>query len=223
MAFTCPMSKIRCLVTAGPTREFFDPVRFISNPSSGKMGVAIAKAAAEIGWDVSLILGPVALMAPKNIKTVGVISADDMLREAAKRFPDCDILIMAAAVSDMRPKVKADQKVKKEALSMIVEFEPTPDILKILSSQKKNQILIGFAAETENISAYAKKKLSEKNLDAIAANSVASAESGFGSENNAIALIMKDGREIDIPFAPKPEAAKCLIEILNSEFFTRKP
>lgn len=213
------MKKIRCLVSAGATREYFDPVRFISNPSTGKMGLAIAKAAADLGWQTSLILAPSQLEKPKNMEIVDVVSADDMLAEIRKRFDDCDILIMTAAVCDMRPKFRCDKKVKKEALNMNVEFEQTPDILKTLSREKKNQVLIGFAAETDKLLDYAKGKLKAKNLDAIAANSVASPQSGFASDLNEITLIFKDLRQVHLPRAPKTELAKKLIEILNEEFF----
>lgn len=214
------MKKIKCLVTAGPTREFFDPVRFISNPSTGKMGIAIAEAAAKFGWEVSLVLGPTNEFASQNIHTINVVSADDMLTESSKLFADTDILIMTAAVSDMRPKITNAQKVKKDALKMLLEFEQTPDILKTLSQQKTKQILIGFAAETENIKLYASKKLVEKNLDAIAANSVADKNTGFASDNNALILITKSGKEINFPTNSKRELAKDLIKTISQEFFS---
>lgn len=213
------MKNIRCLVSAGATREYFDPVRFISNPSTGKMGLAVARAAADFGWQTSLILAPNQLEKPKNVEVIDVVSADDMLAEIRKRFDDCDILIMTAAVCDMRPKFRCDKKVKKEALNMSVEFEQTPDILKTLSREKKNQVLIGFAAETDNLIEYAKGKLKAKNLDAIAANNVASPQSGFASDLNEITLIFKDLRQVHLPRATKTELAKKLIEILSEEFF----
>ena len=216
------MSKIRCLVTAGPTREFFDPVRFISNPSTGKMGAAIAEAARDFGWEVSLVLGPSALPRPQGINVENVTSADDMLKACLKKFPACDILIMTAAVSDMRPKIKSPHKVKKDSLSMTVEFEQTPDILKTLSAQKKSQILVGFAAETQNIEAYAKKKLEEKRLDAIAANCVAAQEAGFASDSNAVTLMFKDGERFAIPLASKSDVAKSLVAKLNRKFFNQQ-
>ena len=215
------MSKIRCLVTAGPTREYFDPVRFVSNPSSGKMGVAIAKAAQDAGWEVSLVLGPTMLPRPAAMEVADVVSAKDMLAACETRFPQCDILIMTAAVSDMRPKIRNTQKVKKDALNMLVEFEPTPDILKTLSAKKQNQILIGFAAETENIEEYAKKKLREKNLSAIAANSVAEKNAGFAADSNALTLIFADSSKIEIPLAAKENVAKTLIAKLSEKFFNK--
>lgn len=213
------MKKVRCLVTAGPTREHFDPVRFISNPSSGKMGAALARACLGLGWEVSLVMGPCGAEAPEGAELVRVTSAEDMLRETSARFDSCDMLIMTAAVSDMRPREKSPAKVKKESLSMTVEFEPTPDILKTLSARKTGQVLVGFAAETNDVLAYARGKLKSKNLDAIAANSVASPDSGFASDFNAITLIFKDGEEIPLPLAPKPELAEAMAAILARKFF----
>ncbi len=213
------MKQIKCLVTAGATREYFDPVRFISNPSTGKMGIAIAKACNNFGWQTTLILGASTALAPENLETISAISADDMLRETSARFEDCDILIMTAAVSDMRPKIKSAQKVKKENLNMTVEFEQTPDILKTLSKSKTHQILIGFAAETNDIKTYANKKLKEKNLDAIAANNVSKPEAGFASDFNEISLIFKSGEILELERDTKDELANKLVKILQERFF----
>ena len=213
------MKQIKCLITAGATREFFDPVRFISNPSTGKMGVAIANACLGAGWQTTLILGAAQAPAPEGAEKISAISAEDMLRETSARFDETDILIMAAAVSDMRPKKRLDYKVKKQDLNMAVEFEPTPDILKTLSKRKKNQILIGFAAETNDVLAYAKKKLEEKNLDAIAANNVAKADSGFASDFNEISLIFKGGEILDLGRGTKDELARALVKALEERFF----
>ena len=143
-----------------------------------------------------------------------------MLRETSARFSDCDILIMTAAVSDMRPKVKSAQKVKKENLNMLVEFEQTPDILKTLSKSKNRQILIGFAAETNDVEAYAKKKLKEKNLDAIAANNVSKKDAGFASDFNEISLFFKDGKTAELGRGTKDELAQKLVKILSEKFFS---
>ncbi|MBR4598027.1 MAG: phosphopantothenoylcysteine decarboxylase [Opitutales bacterium] len=213
------MEKIKCLITAGATREFFDPVRFISNPSTGKMGISIAKACRDLGWQTTLVLGAVQAPAPEGVEAVWAVSADDMLRETSKRFDDTDILIMTAAVSDMRPKKKFSHKVKKEDLNMAVEFEPTPDILKTLSARKKSQILIGFAAETNDVISYAKKKLGQKNLDAIAANNVSKPDAGFASDFNEISLIFKGGEILNLGRGTKDELAKNLAKILQKRFF----
>lgn len=214
------MRQIKCLITAGATREYFDPVRFISNPSTGKMGIAIAKACKKSGWETTLVLGAVSAPLPDGIEIVSAISAEDMLRETSARFPACDILIMTAAVSDMRPKVKSAQKVKKENLDMLVEFEQTPDILKTLSKSKNRQILIGFAAETNDIASYAKKKLEEKNLDAIAANNVSRKDAGFASDFNEISLIFRNGETINLERGTKDELAQKLVTILSEKFFS---
>ena len=214
------MRQIKCLITAGATREYFDPVRFISNPSTGKMGIAIAKACKDSGWETTLVLSAASVPAPDGIETISAISAEDMLRETSARFSDCDILIMTAAVSDMRPKVKSAQKVKKENLNMLVEFEQTPDILKTLSKSKNRQILIGFAAETNDVETYAKKKLKEKNLDAIAANNVSKKDAGFASDFNEISLFFKDGKTAELGRGTKDELAQKLVKILSEKFFS---
>lgn len=213
------MKKIKCLVTAGPTREHFDPVRFISNPSTGKMGWNIALAAAEAGWDTSLVLGPSQLGDPCGVSVSRVVSALDMLRECERLFDSCDILIMSAAVSDVRPAATLDRKAPKSRIDLSPRLERTPDILKTLSKRKGGRILVGFAAQTHNVAEYARKKLEEKDLDCIAANSVASDEYGFASDRNKIELIMRSGEIVD--FAPdgKYPLAKKLVEFLGERFF----
>lgn len=191
-----PLSGKKVLVTAGPTREFIDPVRFISNPSSGKMGFAMAEAAKSLGAEVTLIHGPVALNAPNGIKTKSIVSTADLF-EAVKKEANSDIVIMAAAVSDFTPKNKFDHKVKKESGSDIVELSRTQDILAWLGKNKiKDQILIGFAMETEDLVENATKKLNQKNLDWIMANSLSDDKSGFEVDTNIIHLLGKDKEEI---------------------------
>ena len=212
-------NKINCLITAGPTREYFDAVRYISNPSSGKMGIALAKAATNAGWNTTLILGPSALSVPEEINTIRVVSAQDMLEECKKYFPDTDILIMSAAVSDVRPKNRTFNKTKKDSIDLNPQLERTPDILKTLSQEKTNQILVGFAAETENLQEYASKKLEEKNLDCIAANIVGGKTGGFASDDNKIMLIMKTGEIFDFNQGTKESISKRLIDLLGTRFF----
>ncbi len=212
------MKKIRCLISAGPTREHLDPVRFVSNPSTGKMGIAIAEACRDAGWEVELVLGPTHLKNPDGVETSNVVSADEMYEALSARFGACDILIMSAAVSDMKPKVCESSKVKKSRMNFNVEFEPTRDILKTLSARKASQILVGFAAETDNVEDYARRKLEEKNLDCIAANTVCKGEGGFASDDNALTLIMRGGEKIHIPMASKSAVAKSLVEILKKRF-----
>jgi phosphopantothenoylcysteine decarboxylase/phosphopantothenate--cysteine ligase len=207
---------IRCLITAGPTREFFDPVRFLSNPSSGKMGFALAAAAKAAGWTVDLVTGPVSLPEPAGVLVYPVVTAEEMLRQTDALFGPCDILIMAAAVSDWRPRVQAAQKVKKGATSMTVEFESTPDILAALSARRRpEQYLVGFAAETEAVEQHALEKLERKNLDLIVANSVFGPQSAFGSEQNRVVLLGRGGWRKVLGPAPKTEIAQSLIAHLD--------
>lgn len=206
---------IRCLITAGPTREWLDPVRFITNPSSGKMGYAIANAARDVGWVVELVSGPVALPAPEGVELEKVVTAEDMLAAVQKRFPHCDVLIKTAAVCDMRPKQTAAHKVKKDAISWTVEFEPTPDILKTVAATKQpGQLVVGFAAETQDVENYARQKLVTKSLDFICANSVASG-GAFESDENEILLIGADGSAVKLGPASKAEVARELIACLT--------
>ncbi len=185
---------LRVLITAGPTREFFDPVRFLSNPSSGKMGYALTKKAKFLGYEVTLVTGPVSLPPPAGVKVIPVVSALDMLREVKKLFSKMDILIMTAAVSDYRPATYAKQKVKKTGKGMTIRFVPNPDILKTMGAIKKgNQVLIGFAAETTSLKKNALKKLNEKNLDAIIMNDVSRRDIGFESGQNQVTFFTRDG------------------------------
>ncbi len=213
------MKKIKCLITAGPTREYFDPVRFISNPSSGKMGWFIAEAAKNNGWDTTLVLGPSALPNIEGVNIERVVSADDMLEACQKHFDSCNILIMSAAVSDVRPKTKIDHKAKKNEIELNPVLERTPDILLTLSKNKGDKILIGFAAETKNVLDYAKGKLEQKNLDAIVANNVGESSGGFASDDNKIDVILRNGNIMSFPEASKKELATKLIDFISSKFF----
>jgi len=187
-----PLKGKKVVVTAGPTREFIDPVRFISNPSSGKMGFAMAEAAQRMGAEVKLIHGPVTVSIPEGIHTTKIISAKDLF-EAVKAESDADVIIMAAAVSDFTPTETHDHKVKKEIGSGSVELSQTQDILAWLGENKTSkQVLIGFAMETENLIENATKKLSKKNADWIVANSLSSEGSGFEVDTNHVHLIGSD-------------------------------
>lgn len=209
--------KIRCLVTAGPTREYFDPVRYISNPSTGKMGWHIANASAARGWETTLVLGSSSLP-DADCKTVRVVSAQDMLEACQSRFGDIDVLIMSAAVSDVRPKVVLTEKAKKADIDLRPELERTPDILKTLSGQKTSQILIGFAAETQNVLEYARGKLQQKNLDCVVANDVSREDAGFASDNNAITIVAKSGEVLEFAPASKKELATKIIDFIAKKF-----
>ncbi|MDR2430021.1 MAG: phosphopantothenoylcysteine decarboxylase [Puniceicoccales bacterium] len=205
---------LRCLITAGPTREYFDPVRYISNPSTGKMGYALAAAALAAGCRVELVSGPVALPAPGGAVLHAVGTAEEMLARASELFPACDILIKTAAVCDMRPCHYSARKVKKESLARVVEFEPVPDILKILSSAKTPaQTVVGFAAETEEVEKHALAKLMAKHLDLIVANQVGpgGSSNAFGSGTNHVFLLGRDGMRQEYGPAPKPDVARWLM------------
>lgn len=205
---------MKILITAGATREFFDPVRYISNPSSGKMGYAIAAAARERNWDVELVSANVTLPPPPGVHLTKVVTGDEMLAAAQERFPHCDVLVKTAAVCDFRPKHYEAHKRKKDGQGMIVEFEPTTDILKTLAAGKSlHQTVVGFAAETQDIEAYAKKKLREKNLDLIVANLVGRGNVGaFGSDDNAVILLGNGDFRKEFSLAPKTEIARLLID-----------
>lgn len=205
-------SSIRCLITAGPTREHIDPVRFLSNPSTGKMGYAIADAAVAQGWTVDLIAGPVALEEPKGVILYPVISAEEMLHQVDALFDVCDVLIMTAAVSDFRPVKQHAQKEKKNQASLIIEFERTVDILKTMTERKQHQTVVGFAAETNDVEAYARRKLFAKRCDWIVANKVGEAGTGFAADDNSVQLIRAEGESIQIGPAPKVEIARELIQ-----------
>lgn len=213
------MKKIRCLVTAGATREYFDPVRFISNPSTGKMGVAVAEAARDAGWQTTLVLGASPLGNPDGIKTRRVVSAQDMLEACSDEFENCDILIMSAAVSDVRPKHRAAEKVKKDGIDLNPELERTPDILLTLSQNKGSRILVGFAAETQNVLEYARGKILAKNLDAVVANDVSAAGAGFAADTNKISIVFSDGEILSPAFDTKRNLAKKIIASIGEKFF----
>ena len=183
------LKNIKFLISAGPTYESIDPVRFIGNHSSGKMGFSIANAAQKRGAKVQLVTGPVNLTTPDNVDRIDVVSANEMKKEIKKRFKDIDVLIMSAAVADYQPLKVADQKIKKKTNDLSIPLKKTPDILRDIAKIKKKQIVIGFALETENEKKNAYNKLKHKNLDAIILNSLADKGAGFGHDTNKITLI----------------------------------
>lgn len=204
--------KLKILITAGPTREFIDPVRFISNPSTGKMGVAVAEAALEKGHDVTLVFGPVSLPLPGNSNNINVISGLEMKEAVVSNFTECDVLIMTAAVADYRPVKKHSEKIHKTSDRITIELEKNPDILKEIKKIKTHQKIIGFAAETEDMVESGARKLKEKNLDLIIANKVGTEKSGFGSENLEAVAILKNGAKEDLGCIGKKEAAEYIIK-----------
>jgi phosphopantothenoylcysteine decarboxylase/phosphopantothenate--cysteine ligase len=208
----------KVLVTAGPTFENIDPVRFIGNYSSGKMGYAIAEELAAEGAEVVLLSGPVSVKAEnKNIKVIGVVSADEMLAESLKLFTDCDAAIMAAAVADFKPKNKEERKIKREGKEeMVLELVPNPDIAAKLGGLKnKSQVLVGFALETDNMLENAKSKLSKKNLDFIVLNPANVENAGFKADNNIITIIDKAGNVTAYENKPKQLVAKDICDYLS--------
>ena len=204
----------KALVTAGPTYENLDPVRYIGNYSTGKMGIAIAETLANEGCEVVLVLGPTSLTTPyANIKTIQVRSAEEMLNACTTHFAETDIAVMSAAVADYTPTTLSTSKIKKKDEEFTIQLKKTTDILKQLGSIKsKNQVLIGFALENKNEKSYALKKLEEKNADAIVLNSLNDEGAGFAYDTNKITIFEKNGIETNYELKSKPEVAKDIVE-----------
>lgn len=206
---------MKILITAGPTREKIDPVRFISNYSSGKMGYALAVAASKQGHAVTLVSGPVALVPPKSVKTVQVESAAEMAREVRRFAKSADLIIMAAAVADYAPAKFAKDKIKKKNAMLSIKLKKTEDILSSLGrNRKKGQTIVGFAAETSELIRNAESKLEKKNLDWIVANEVGKKDRGFTSDNNAATLISRDGKRVKLPLQSKTSLANKILRLV---------
>ena len=206
---------MRIVISAGPTREAIDPVRFITNRSTGKMGYAIARAAVKMNLQTVLVSGPVNLTAPEGVEFVPVESAAEMAEAMKKAAADADIIVMAAAVADYRPKQYSTSKVKKSDGDMCIELERTEDILLSLGKNKKpGQILVGFAAETDDLLQNAQGKLERKNLDYIAANIVGVPGRGFGADNNAITLLSRNGSRTEFALQSKEALAESLLKFV---------
>lgn len=238
------MKKHKILITAGPTREPIDPVRFISNKSSGKMGYALAEAAVKAGNHVTLISGPVHLPSPEGVDMINIETAEEMACEVRKAAKFADIIFMVAAVADYRPKEISKNKIKKTDGDMVIEFERTTDILAELGRMRLARhstaaggdarseirdpgsaphapcpmphapIIVGFAAETENVIENSKIKLAKKNVDWIIINDVSRNDAGFQSDDNAVTMISKDGESIELPLQPKKELAEKILKII---------
>ncbi|MCM2533466.1 bifunctional phosphopantothenoylcysteine decarboxylase/phosphopantothenate--cysteine ligase CoaBC [Neobacillus pocheonensis] len=200
------------VITAGPTREKIDPVRFISNHSTGKMGYALAEEAKNAGANVVLISGPVSLPAPQGMEVVKVESAEEMYNAVLNNFEIADVVIKTAAVADYRPKTAYDYKVKKQPGDTFIELERTNDILFELGRRKRKQVLVGFAAETDNVEEYAQKKLHKKNADMIVANNVKAEGAGFGTDTNIVTLFKHNGEITELPLMSKRAVAQKIIE-----------
>jgi phosphopantothenoylcysteine decarboxylase/phosphopantothenate--cysteine ligase len=202
----------KILVTAGPTIEPIDPVRFISNPSSGKMGFALARAAEHRGAEVTLISGPTHLADPMNVITIRVRTAEEMADHVFQQMENADVIIKGAAVTDYRPQESQVHKIKKGENELVLRLQQNKDILKALGRKKKHQVLVGFAAETKDLEKNATQKLVEKNLDIIAGNLVGSSDSGFESDSNTVTLFFKDGTRESLPTMEKLEVAHILLD-----------
>lgn len=202
----------KVLVTAGPTQEKVDPVRYFSNHSSGKMGYALAAAAVDLGAEVTLISGPTDLPALRGVTIIQVTTAEEMHAAVMERFNASDIVIKAAAVSDYRPNRTYDQKLKKQPDHLNIEMERTQDILADLGEQKQHQLLVGFAAESENMEANALEKLQKKNLDLVVANHIVGENSGFRGDHNKVTIFRSDGSRRELETMPKSKAAAVIVD-----------
>ena len=216
---------MRFVVTAGPTREFIDPVRFLSNPSTGRMGFAVARAARAAGHEVTLIAGPVALKTPRGVRRVDVVSARDMLAAVQAELNGADALVMTAAVADWRPARRAARKLKKSEMSGTLRLVRNPDILKTINRQLHTGttgvppvalIRIGFAAETGAPAAEAVRKCREKSLDLVVGNDVSEPGSGFGTATNRVTFVTPDGRVQRLPLMSKLAVARRIVSFAES-------
>lgn len=222
-----PLTGRRVLVTAGGTQEPLDPVRYITNASSGKMGVALAEAARDLGASVTLIHAPLAVPTPYGVECVSVRTAQQMCDAVLARLAEADVLIGAAAVADFRPAEAAHQKIKKmpDQEALTIELVRNPDILAQVAAQRaeiaRPTVVVGFAAETEDLLANAAAKLAAKRLDLIVANDVTRPGSGFASDDNAVTLLFADGRQEPLPLLPKREAAHAVLEAVNQILYFR--
>lgn len=216
-----PMAGRRVVVSAGPTAEPLDPVRFLSNRASGKMGFAMARAARRLGAEVTLVSGPTALPDPLFIKTVRVRTADEMHSAVSRAAEDAEIVVMCAAVADFRASKQSPSKIKKEGFDYRVELSPTVDILASLAKKKRNRILVGFAAETEDLARNARDKMRRKKLDAIVANDVSRTDIGFESDDNEVRVFFPDGEVRELPLATKDGIAVGVWLALNGKLFRR--
>lgn len=202
------------VITAGPTREALDPVRYITNQSSGKMGFAIARAAVEMGARVTLIAGPVSLVTPPGVTRINVQSANDMYQASlAVVEKGCDVFVATAAVADYRPETCAPQKIKKSGDTLTLTLVKNPDIVAAVAAQSRRPFTVGFAAETQDVIAYAKGKLEKKHLDMIATNDVSRTDAGFNSDNNALTVIWPAGHQV-LPLAGKAQIARQLLDLI---------
>jgi len=206
----------RVVITAGPTREALDPVRYISNNSSGKMGYALARAAADAGAIASLVSGPVSLTPPDHIRFFGVQSAEQMLVQCLELLPQCDIFIACAAVADYRPTTSENQKIKKESQEMTLQLVRTPDIVTAVATSKHRPYTVGFAAESNNLLTYARNKMQGKGLDMIIANDISDQSIGFNSDDNEVTVMWHDGQQL-LKRANKDAIARQIVRLIAQQ------
>jgi phosphopantothenoylcysteine decarboxylase/phosphopantothenate--cysteine ligase len=211
----------KVLVTAGPTHEDCDPVRFLTNRSSGKMGYALARVAWRRGAEVGLVSGPSALSAPYGVERLWVRSAQEMLAAVQKRFPAADVLLMAAAVGDYRPVNCETKKIKRGRGEAQFQLVPNPDILREISQIKQKQVVVGFAAETHDLEAEARRKLKEKHLDCIVANDVTRKDAGFAVDTNQVTILSPKGEPERLPLLSKEEVAELILDRVAELLTTR--
>ena len=205
---------MRFLITAGPTREPIDPIRYLSNRSSGKMGYAIAEAALQAGHHVTLISGPVNLDPPHGGRFISISTGDEMFEAIDRHLRNCDVLVMCAAVADYKAKKISPSKIKKRNTNFSLELIPTRDILGSLSKQDRQFLVVGFAAETNDVEENAQKKLRDKNCDIIVTNDVSRANSGMESDENEVTILFRNGEKEKISCAPKQIIARELVKII---------
>jgi phosphopantothenoylcysteine decarboxylase/phosphopantothenate--cysteine ligase len=219
-----PLRGRKALVTAGPTYEAIDPVRFIGNRSSGRMGFAIAEELARRGAEVKLVSGPSHLdLNDRSVQRLNVVSADEMYKACMKEFPQMDIIVMSAAVADYKPGEIKDQKISKKNNPDSLQLVSTTDILKSMGENKKpNQYLVGFALETHDELQHAKEKLEKKNLDMIVLNSLNDEGAGFEVATNKVTFISRDGKQLETGIKPKSEVARDLVDIVMNSLKTKK-
>ena len=215
LAFEKDLAGKKVLVTAGPTREAVDPVRYLSNHSTGKMGYALARAAMQRGAEVTLVTGPTSLKRPEFVKVVEIVTAAELYEAVLSRFAEQDVIIKAAAVADYRPAAVSGEKVKKAEGEMSIPLSTTEDTLKALGERKREgQFLCGFSMETERMLEHSREKLLKKNLDMIVANNLKVEGAGFGTDTNVVTIITRDG-EVSLPKMSKEEVAHRILDAIN--------
>lgn len=218
-------TSVRIVVTAGPTREPIDPVRYISNRSSGKMGYAIAEAALAAGHDVTLISGPTCLTPPAAAKFVSITTSDELYEAVHRKVSDCDVIVMCAAVADYKPATSSPQKMEKHPGSFPLQLMPTRDILSSLSRDDRSYLIVGFAAQTHDLELHARRKLVAKKCDMIVANDVSRSDSGMESDENEVIIFLRSGEMKSISRAPKKIIAHEILKIvfeLHEKRLTKK-